>query len=609
MRRIEDYAMLSDLQTAALVHRDGAIEWCCFPRFDSDACFASILGTDDNGAWTLTSTETPARVSRRYLPNSFVLETTIETGSGEVRVIDFMPPRGESPDIVRIVEGVRGVVRMHTRCRIRFGYGRVVPRVHKRGDCVVAVAGPDAVSMRADWDLTGEDLATVSTFDVSAGERTSMVLTWYPSYRDLPDPVDAEIALQQTISFWEEWHDLHTFQGAYQEVVHHSLMVLKALTYQPSGGIVAAPTTSLPEWLGGVRNWDYRYCWLRDASLTLVAMMEAGHTTEALAWQSWLLRAIAGDPADLQIMYGIAGERWLAEREMPWLEGFEHSTPVRIGNAASDQLQLDVYGEVMEALYLTGLSDGESSLMAWSLMKRLLSWLETGWRQDDAGMWEVRGPNRAFTHSKLMCWVAFDRAVRCVQEHGLDGPVERWAELRDEIRDEILEQGWNVRKQSFTQYFGGDSLDANLLLMPIMGFIPADDPRMQSTVEAIVEELMEDGLLLRYRVTHEEVDGLPPGEGAFLACSFWLVEVYALQGRIVEARELFERLIGYRNDLGLLAEEYDVKSASQLGNFPQAFTHLALVTAALELNAAMAGTCDNASQSHVRSTPKGSPAP
>jgi len=581
--RIEDYAYLGDTQTGVLVHRSGSIDWCCFPRFDSGACFAALLGTPDHGRWLVAPAGEVVHSSRRYRDGTLVLETEFETAEGAVRLIDFMPPRGRAPDIVRIVEGLRGTVEMHSELIVRFDYGNVVPWVRRLDGARLAIAGPDALCLRTPAEVHGQDLTTVSEFTVSAGERIPFVLTWYPSYEELPGHVDAEVALQETDAYWNEWGGRCQHTGDYHAVIHESLLVLKALTYAPSGGIVAAPTTSLPEWLGGVRNWDYRYCWLRDASLTLVAMLRAGYQMEALDWRDWLLRAIAGSPEDLQIMYGIAGERRLEERELGWLPGFAGSRPVRVGNAASNQLQLDVYGEVIDALYLTRVNGGGHSEFAWSVTKHLLTWLETGWRQEDAGIWEVRGPRRHFTHSKVMAWVAFDRAVRAVEEFGNDGPVERWRAMRDEIKAEVLAQAWSERKQAFTQSYGSDDLDASVLMLPIMGFLPATDPRVVSTVDAIIRELSVDGLLLRYRVEDSGVDGLPPGEGAFLACSFWLVEVLALQERIEEAHTLFERLLGFRNDLGLLAEEYDPVGMRQLGNFPQAFTHLSLVTAALTL--------------------------
>ena len=585
MARIEDYALIGDLQTAALVARDGSIDWCCFPRFDSGACFAALLGTPDNGRWLVAPIGPVTRSTRRYRPDTLVLETIHETDQGSVRVIDFMPPRGEAPDIVRIVEGVEGLVPMRSELVIRFDYGQIVPWVRRIDSATLAVAGPDALCFRSPVEVYGENMTTVSVFAVAAGDRVPFVLTWFPSHTVPPDPVDAEQALEDTDSYWHDWAQDCRHHGPYHEAIHASLLLLKALTYGPTGGIVAAPTTSLPEWIGGVRNWDYRFCWLRDATLTLLAMLQAGYNDEAVAWRKWLLRAVAGDPADVQIMYGLGGERRLDERELDWLPGYEGSLPVRTGNAASEQLQLDVYGGVLDALYQARVHGIPADDNIWSLVRHLLSWLEDGWRLKDSGIWEVRGPPRHFTHSKVMSWVAFDRAVRAHDEFGREGPVERWRALRDKIHAEVLSRAWDDERQAFVQSYGSQQLDASVLLIPVVGFLPATDPRVVSTVEAIRRDLTVDGLVRRY-VTDEDgdVDGLPEGEGVFLACSFWLVEVLALQGRRDEARELFERLLRLRNDVGLLAEEYDPRSGRQLGNFPQAFTHLALVEAALALD-------------------------
>jgi GH15 family glucan-1,4-alpha-glucosidase len=583
-RRIEDYGLLGDLQTAVLVHRTGSIDWCCFPRFDSGACFAALLGEPEHGRWLLAPAREIRRTERRYRPLTLILETIHETAEGSVRVIDFMPPRETAPDIVRIVEGIAGRVQMRSELIIRFDYGHIVPWVRRTDHARVAIAGPDALCLRTPVDVHGEELTTVSEFVVTPGDRVPFVLTWFPSHEALPEPVDAEVALTDTESFWIEWADADQQPGPHHEDIHQSLLVLKALTYAPTGGIVAAPTTSLPERIGGVRNWDYRYCWLRDASLTLMAMLSAGYREEASAWREWLLRAVAGDPAEVQIVYGLAGERHLEERIIPWLPGFADSRPVRVGNAASHQRQLDIYGELLDAAYQTLAQGIEGSEFGWSLVKRLLAWLEDHWQEKDAGIWEVRGPLRDFTHSKVMAWVAFDRGVRMHDEFGRECPVERWRALRDEIKDQVLRCGWSERKHAFTQSYGSDDLDASILQMPIVGFLPAGDPRFVSTVEAIQRELSVDGLLLRYKSQDEQqVDGLPAGEGVFLACSFWLVEVLALQGRLDEAQALFDRLLGLRNDLGLLSEEYDPKTGLLLGNFPQAFTHLALVEAALTL--------------------------
>ena len=582
-RRIEDYALLGDLQTAALVHRSGSIDWCCFPRFDSGACFAALLGTPEHGRWLIAPSGEIRSIERRYRKDTLILETTFETTEGAILVTDFMPPRGEAPDIVRIVECLRGKVAVRSELIIRFDYGRIVPWVRSLDGAHLAIAGPDAICLRTPAEVHGEELSSVSEFVIEPGTRVPFVLTWYPSHQSLPEPVEPETAMAETESYWLEWADCCGHHGEYHEEIHQSLLVLKALTYLPTGGIVAAPTTSLPEWFGGTRNWDYRYCWLRDAALTLTAMLAAGYQDEALAWREWLLRAVAGDPADVQIMYGIAGERRLDERELEWLPGFAESKPVRVGNAASTQRQIDVFGEVLDAAYHTLASGNDGSEVGWAMLKHLLTWLETGWREKDAGIWEVRGLDRHFTHSKVMAWVAFDRAVRMHEEFGNDGPVDRWRALRDEIKAEVLAKGWNEKKQAFTQWYGGEDLDASVLMMPMVGFLAADDPQMISTVDAIQRELSVDGFILRYRPEESGVDGLPPGEGVFLACSFWLVEVLALQGKRSEAKALFERLLALRNDLGLLAEEYDPIRKRQLGNFPQAFTHLALVEAAFAL--------------------------
>jgi GH15 family glucan-1,4-alpha-glucosidase len=582
-RRIEDYALLGDLHSAVLVHRGGSIDWCCFPRFDAGACFASLLGEPKHGRWLLAPATEIRRSERRYRNLTLILETIHETAEGSVRIIDFMPPRDRVPDIVRIVEGLEGRVPIRSELVIRFDYGHIVPWVRHVGDARLAIAGPDALSFRTPAETRGENFTTVSEITVEPGQRVPFVLTWYPSHEPPPPPIDPEAALAKTERFWLEWAVACTHRGQYLREIHESLLVLRALTYAPTGGLVAAPTTSLPECIGGVRNWDYRYCWLRDASLSLLAMMSAGYRDEAAAWREWLLRAVAGDPAEVQIMYGLAGERRLEERQIPWLPGFAGSRPVRVGNAASSQLQLDVYGEVLDAAYQTLAHGVEPSEFGWALVKALMRWLEEGWRKKDAGIWEVRGPERHFTHSKVMAWVAFDRAVCIVEEFGQEGPVERWRQIRDEIKAQVLARGWNERKQAFTQSYGSDELDASLLQIPIVGFLPATDPRVFSTVEAIRRELSVDGLIHRYRTHESDVDGLPPGEGVFLACSFWLVEVLTLQGRIDEARELFERLLALRNDVGLLPEEYDPHAGRFLGNFPQAFTHLALVEAALAL--------------------------
>ncbi|HYJ12219.1 MAG TPA: glycoside hydrolase family 15 protein [Thermomicrobiales bacterium] len=583
MTRIEDYGMLADLQTAALVRRDGSLDWCCFPRFDSPAAFAAIVGDAGNGRWLIAPAHDVLSTSRRYRDDTFILETTHVTASGTVRITDFMPIRDEHADIVRIVEGVAGTVAMTFDLAIRFDYGDVVPWVRRVDGARVATAGPDAIALRTPVELHGKDLTTVAEFLVREGERLEFMLTWYPSHMSPPPAIDVPAALARTEAFWQDWSARSGIDGRYPVAVDRSLLVLKALTYGPTGGLVAAPTTSLPEWIGSVRNWDYRYCWLRDASLTLVAMMRAGHSDEAEAWRDWLLRAIAGDPERLQIMYGIAGERHLAERELEHLRGFADSRPVRIGNAASEQLQLDVYGEVVDALYLALVHGAPPSHFASALIRHMLDWLGSNWRRKDAGIWEVRGPIRHFTHSKVMAWVAFDRAVKLHEEFGMDGPVANWRAIRDEIHADVLAHAWSEKRQAFAQAYGTDELDASVLMMSVMGFLSADDPRMVATVAAVEQGLMEDGLLLRYRSTGKDGDGLPPGEGTFLACSFWFVETLVLQGETARAQDLFDRLLTLQNDLGLLAEEYDPVAGQQLGNFPQAFSHLALVNAALTL--------------------------
>jgi GH15 family glucan-1,4-alpha-glucosidase len=582
---IEDYALLGDLQTAALVGRDGSVDWLCFPRFDSGACFAALLGDDDHGRWLLAPVA-KARAERRYLHDTLVLETVWETAEGTARVLDFMPPRGENPDIVRIVEGVQGRVAMRSELVIRFDYGSIVPWVRRVGDARVAVGGPDAVCFRTPAATRGENMRTVSEFAVDEGERVPFVLTWYASHSDPPREIDPEHALRDTEEFWRAWMDRCAYDGPQRDVVLRSLLVLKALTYEPTGGIVAAPTTSLPEEIGGVRNWDYRYCWVRDATLTLLALLHGGYNDEASNWRQWVLRAVAGDPSALQIMYGVAGERRLTEIELDWLPGFADSKPVRVGNAASEQLQIDVYGELIDALYQAREHGLPREEPAWALQRKVLGYLEHAWEQPDEGMWEIRGERQHFTHSKLMAWVAFDRAVRTVEHQGLPGPVDHWRKIRDRIRDNICEHGYNAEKGTFVQHYDTTELDANLLLMPLVGFLPASDERVCRTIEAIQEELGVDGFVARYRNEASDVDGLPGGEGVFLACSFWLVDCLELLGRHDEAHGLFDRLCALANDLGLFAEEYDPKEKRQLGNFPQALTHLALVNSAFNLTAA-----------------------
>jgi GH15 family glucan-1,4-alpha-glucosidase len=585
MTRIEDYALIGDLQTAALVGPDGSIDWACFPRFDSGACFAALLGTPEHGRWLVAPRTDSWQTGRRYREHTLVVETDWETDSGAVRVIDFMPPRGKAPDIVRIVEGVRGKVEMSSELIIRFDYGSTIPWVRRIGDGRIAVAGPDALCFRTPTEQRGENMRTIGEFTVRAGDRVPFVLTWYPSNQHPPRAVDADAALQDTLDYWTAWADRCVYDGKWHDAVFQSLVVLKALTYAPTGGIVAAPTTSLPEKIGGERNWDYRYCWLRDATLSLLAFLNAGYLEEARAWRVWLLRAAAGDPSALQMMYGVAGERRLFEFTLDWLPGYEGSKPVRVGNAAAEQFQLDVYGEILDALHQGRVRELEVSKEAWALQRALLGYLEHAWKEPDEGIWEVRGPRRHFTHSKVMAWVAFDRGIQAVERFGRAGPVERWREIRSEIHREVIERGFDPRLNSFTQSYGSKRLDASLLVLPLVGFLPAEDSRMIGTVAAIERELVADGLVYRY--SHDEetrsVDGLPPGEGAFLPCTFWLADNLALQGRLDEAEAIFERLLELRSDLGLLAEEWDPATRRQLGNFPQAFTHVALVNTAFNL--------------------------
>ncbi len=579
--RIEDYALIGDCETAALVDRTGSIDWLCWPRFDSDACFASLLGTRDHGHWSLRPADPQAKVARAYRGDNLVLETQYTTPDGEVTVIDFMPPRGEASDIVRLVRGERGTVAMRMDLRVRFGYGAQIPWVTRAADGALhAVAGPDRVVLRTPVALRGEALSTIAEFRISAGQVTPFVLRYSESWKPVPGPIDPRKALQLTETFWSEW----VARGCNEAPpsARRSLIVLKALTYAPSGAIVAAPTTSLPEQLGGGRNWDYRYCWVRDATLTLLALMNAGYFREAQQWRDWLLRAVAGDPDRMQIMYGVGGEPRLQEWIADWLPGYECSAPVRIGNAAHEQVQLDVYGELMDALHHSrrgGLGGSES---AWSVQCALMKHLEKIWTEPDAGIWEVRSAVEPFTYSKLMAWVAIDRAIKGIDEFGLKGPRERWSSLRDRIHAEICERGFDVSRNTFVRAYGGQDLDASLLLLPQLGFLPPDDPRVLGTIAAIEQDLLVDGFVLRYRTTQVD-DGLPPGEGAFLACTFWLADAYAITGRTEEAHRLFERLCSLCNDVGLLSEEYDVAKRRLVGNFPQAFSHIALINTAFNL--------------------------
>ena len=579
--RIEDYALIGDLETAALVWRDGSIDWLCWPNFSSNACFAALLGDTNNGRW-LIAPVSPSTSSRQYRKQTLIFETTFETSEGAVAVIDFMPIRGKNSDVVRLVKGVRGRVRMAMELVLRFDYGRSVPWVTRTKDgSLRAIAGPDMVVLRTSVELKGENMRTVSEFDISKGETVSFALTYGESFKPLPATIDTNQALQDTETFWRNWVRQVKRHEEYRSLVERSLITLKALTYAPTGGIVAAPTTSLPEQIGGPRNWDYRYCWLRDATYTLMAMMHSGFYDEAKDWRDWLLRAAAGSPDQIQIMYGIRGERNLAEWEVDWLQGYENSKPVRIGNAASNQLQLDVYGEVADALlqaHLGGIKPREGDL---ELLAIMTDHLTSIWQQADSGIWETRGGNKQFTYSKVMAWVAFDRTIKNAEHFGLQGPTAKWRELRSKIHDEVCREAWSPELGSFTQSYGSKQLDASLLLLPLVGFLPCDDPRVLGTVAAIQKHLLRDGLLLRYDTATGD-DGLPAGEGAFLACSFWLVNVLSLLGRRDEAKRKFDELLTLCNDVGLLAEEYDLQQKRQLGNFPQALSHIALVNAALE---------------------------
>ncbi|GGJ87153.1 glucoamylase [Pilimelia anulata] len=584
---IEDYAVIGDLQTAALVGRDGAIDWLCLPHFDSPACFAALLDDDRAGTWRIAPAGGGPATRRRYREDTLILESEWDTAGGRVRVTDLMPPRGRAADLVRIVEGLAGRVPMRMDLRLRFDYGRVVPWV-RHPDDLVAVAGPDAVWLRTDAPLRGEDLTTVSEFAVAAGERVAFVLTHRPSHEPRPEPVDWRTAVADTERYWHEWIAGCRYEGRWAPAVRRALITLKALTFAPTGGIVAAATTSLPEEPGGSRNWDYRYCWLRDSTFTLQALLETGFAEEAAAWREWLLRAAAGDPADLQIMYGLDGTRRIPEYTLDGLAGHAGSRPVRIGNAAADQLQLDVWGEVLSSLHLARHAGAEPGADAdWDLQRALLDFLEGNWRRADNSLWEVRGPRRHFVHSKVLAWAGFDCAVAAVRRHGLPGPADRWAAIRDEIHAEVCRRGYDPARNTFTQYYGSAGLDAALLLLPRVGFLPWSDPRMVGTVEAIQRELCDEGLVRRYRPEHpEHVDGLPGGEGAFLACTFWLVDALHGAGRTAEAEKLFARLLDLRNDVGLLSEEVDPATGRHLGNTPQAFSLVGIINSARRLSGA-----------------------
>ncbi|MBC5801204.1 MAG: glycoside hydrolase family 15 protein [Candidatus Eremiobacteraeota bacterium] len=581
--RIEDYALIGDLQTAALVGRDGSIDWLCVPRFDSPACFAALVGGRDNGCWSIAPARDIRSVSRRYRGDSLVLETTFACDSGSIVLTDAMLLEG-GLRIARRVTGLEGTVAMRLEYVVRFDYGSIVPWVRRTENGLLAVAGPDALLLGADTDLRAEGMRTLSDFSVRAGDIVDFELSYFASHEPTPKARTFGDMFAGTERAWQGWSDVCRYDGEHRDAVVRSLITLRALTFRPTGGIVAAPTTSLPEKIGGVRNWDYRYCWLRDATFTLYALLGAGHDHSAVEWRNWLLRAVAGDPAELQIVYSIRGGRRIPETELPWLAGYEASQPVRVGNGAHGQFQLDVYGEVMDLLSAAHRYGIETLEDEWALSRTIVEEVERRWRQPDRGLWEVRGDPQHFTHSKVMAWVALDRGVMAVEQHGFDGPAERWREVRDEIHAQVCTEGFDARRKTFTQYYGSKALDASTLLIPAVGFLPADDERVAGTIRAIEGELLHDGFVMRYSQSDAQgPDPLPPGEGAFLACSFWLVDAYVLAGRDADARALFERLLGLANDVGLLAEEYDPQLRRQVGNFPQAFSHVGLINSAFNL--------------------------
>ena len=576
---IADYALIGDFQSAALVGRDGSIDWLCLPAFDSGACFSALLGTPDHGRWLITTSDEILHTRRRYRENTLILETEFETAGGIVRLIDCMTLNDDRTDVLRIVEGVRGTVNMCMELVMRFDYGSIVPWVRRVGDTLVATAGPDTLELLTPVQIRGENLKSVAEFTITAGDRVPFGLYYRASHLPPDAAVDPEVALAHTEREWREWSTRCQYRGKWADAVTRSLITLKALTFAPTGGIVAAPTTSLPEAVGGVRNWDYRFCWLRDATFTMNALLLAGYHEEAVAWREWLLRAAAGRPEDLQVLYSITGVRRLHEVELPWLPGYGGAKPVRVGNLASRQFQLDVYGEVMDTLHLARAAGLDPDKSAWNIQVALLDFLEVAWRKPDAGIWEIRGPLCHFTHSKVMAWVAFDRAIRDASTYGLKGDIERWLIVRDEIHEEVCSQAFNNERNTFTQSYGSPHLDASLLLIPQVGFLPADDPRVLGTVAAIEQSLVVDGLVLRYS-TESGVDALPAGEGAFLPCSFWLADAWLLTGQRDRAVALFEHLLSLQNDVGLLSEEYDTRRQQMLGNFPQALTHMALINTA-----------------------------
>lgn len=584
---IEDYGLIGNMHTAALVGRDGSLDWLCLPRFDSPACFARLIGSIDNGRWLICPQGEVRAARQAYRGDTMVLETRFETDAGAVSLVDFMPlvPAGSDNDcldLVRLVIGHDGCVPMQMDLVLRFDYGRIKPWVRRTEDGIAAIAGPDAIQLTTPIELKGEDFHTRAAFDVAAGQTIPFTLSWRPSHRQALAVPDPRARLAETERWWTDWSKTCPYEGRWREAVVRSLLVLKTLTYEPTGGIVAAPTTSLPESIGGVRNWDYRYCWLRDATLTLYALLTSGYSEEAKAWREWLLRAVAGDPREIQIMYGLGGEHRLPEFELPWLAGYADSRPVRIGNAAHAQKQIDVYGEVMDAFHAARRHKLEPSDDAWRVQQVLLDFLETQWTEPDEGIWEVRGPRRHFTHSKVMAWVAVDRSVKSAEGYGLEGPVDRWRMLRDRIHADVCRNGFDAERGAFVQSYGSKRLDAALLMVPLVGFLPPEDPRVHGTIEAIERELVQDGLVLRYR-RDPEVDGLPGEEGTFLACSFWLADALQMTGRRREAIALFERLLSLRNHVGLLAEQYDTRLRRQCGNFPQAFSHVGIVNTAHNL--------------------------
>jgi GH15 family glucan-1,4-alpha-glucosidase len=598
-QRIEDYALIGNMRSVALVGRDGSIDWLCMPRFDSDACFAALLGDRDNGRWLIAPRIPVKKVTRCYRDETLILETTFETESGIAKIIDFMPlPRSDANvvDLVRIVEGVEGSVPMEMEAIIRFGYGKVAPWVRRKEYGLQAVVGPDALQLRTPLDLRGREKTTVAEFTVNPGDHIPCVLTWHLSYRDGPEGRDAAHTLDETEQWWRDWSRHCSVQGEWREPVVRSLITLKALSDRETGGMVAAATTSLPEQLGGERNWDYRYTWLRDATFTLYAMLLSGYKAEARKWRQWLQRAVAGDADKLQIMYSITGDRFLPEHELEWLPGYEGSAPVRIGNGAFSQVQIDIYGEVMDGFHSARRHGIDADEDIWNVQLELLKYLERHWRDKGSGIWEMRGPPRDFTYGKVMSWVAFDRAVKAIEQYGLEGDADHWRELRDTVHDEVCERAYDKKRNTFVQYYGGEALDAALLLMPLVGFLPPDDKRIQGTVEAIQNNLMQDGFVMRYSQAEND-DGLSGGESAFLICSFWLADNLAMMGRMTEARELFERLLAIRNDVGLLSEEYDPRTRRLLGNFPQAFSHVGLINTAHNLTADKTGPAEHRSAS------------